>query len=505
MSAAAPDGKTGAARVAHLPTAGRRFGVIDIGSNSVRLVVFEGLVRAPLPVFNEKVLAGLGRSMAATGELDSDGEARALAAVERYAALCRALGAGVPEIVATAAVREAKHGKAFVAAAEKLAGARIRVLRGRDEARLSALGVAAAIPDADGLMGDLGGGSLEFVVLKDGVPGEGFTLPLGPFKLMNEPRARAGEIVDTALAKLGWLWPQVEGRSFYAVGGAWRSFARVDMARDEHALHVIHHYRMARDRALTLANVLEGLSGKSMLGIGGISRRRQDGLPLAALVLGRILKISGAKDIVFSGNGLREGVVHDRLPEEEAERDPLLEAAARMAVRAGRGAAVGMELQRWLAPLVDERTDRRLVDAACLLSDIGWAVHPDYRAEQAMATILHAPFVGIDHPGRAFVAQAVARRYGADGGGPLMAPAAALLDEETQARAERLGYALRLGATLSGGGPGVLPRTRLRSDDATLTLTLPPGTEAFGGEKVEGRLEALAQALGKQPRLEVEA
>ncbi|MDA1132963.1 MAG: hypothetical protein O2905_07040, partial [Proteobacteria bacterium] len=161
----------------------------------------------------------------------------------------------------------------------------------------------------------------------------------------------------------------------------------------------------------------------------------------------------------------------------------------------------GAELQEWLAPLYDERTNRRLVNAACLLSDVGWAVHPDYRAEQAMATILHAPLVGIDHPGRAFVAQAVAIRYGARGSGPWMAEAAALLDAETQTRAERLGYALRLGATLSGGGRGVLPRTSLASDATTVTLRLPPGLGAFAGEKVDRRLAALALALGKEPKL----
>lgn len=505
MAVTARSAERGGGRVAPLPGTGGRFAVIDIGSNSVRLVVYEGLVRAPLPIFNEKILAGLGSGLGATGQLDADGMARALAAIERFVAVSRALGAGLPEIVATAAVRDARNGKEFVVVAEQRAGGRLRVLRGREEARYSALGVVASFPGADGLVADLGGGSLEFMLVDNGVPGEGFTLPLGPLRLIGESRGRAREIVDAAFARIDWLWEQTRGRDFYAVGGAWRNFARVDMARGKHLLHVVHHYTMDRDRALSLAELLSGLTDRSMKGIAGISRRRQAALPMAAMVLGRAVAVSRAKRVVFSGAGLREGVVHDRLPAAEAARDPLLAAATRMAERAGRTGEHGAELQEWLAPLYDERTDRRLVNAACLLSDVGWAVHPDYRAEQAMATILHAPLVGIDHPGRAFVAQAVAIRYGARGSGLWMAEAAALLDAETQARAERLGHALRLGATLSGGGSGVLPRTSLDSDETTVTLTLPPGMGAFAGEKVERRLATLAAALGKEPKLELGA
>ena len=468
-------------------------------------MVYEGVVRAPLPVFNEKILAGLGRTISATGELDPEGETRALAAVERYVALSRALGAGNPEIVATAAVRDAADGQGFVDSIEHRLGLRVHGLRGRDEARLSALGVTAAIPGADGLVGDLGGGSVEFVVLNKGVPGEGFTLPLGPLRLMHESRDRAREVVATALGKLGWLWQQTKGRDFYSVGGAWRSIARVDLSRHPDALHVIHHHTMDSGHAATLAGVLAGLSPKSLEGIAGISRRRQDTLPWAALVMGGVLAHAKARRVVFSGNGLREGVVFDRLPPDVQAADPLIEGARRMALRSGRGQLLGEELQAWLRPLFadDGDADERLIEAACILSDVAWAVHPDYRAEEALATILFAPFVGIDHPGRAFVGLAVGGRYGADVATPHYGQATALLEDAGRERARRLSHAFRLAYTLTGGAAGVLPPANLTLDESTLALSLPEGAGAFGGEKVERRLATLAAALDREPRLDV--
>ena len=486
---------------------GRRFAVVDVGSNSVRLVVYEGLVRAPLPVFNEKILAGLGRTVAATGRLDPEGEQSALAAVERFVALTRALDADPPEIVATAAVRDAENGAQFVRAMEGRAGLPVRVLRGREEARLSATGVCAAIPEADGLMGDLGGGSLELMVLNHGEPGEGFTFPLGPLLLLGQSRARAVEIVELALAKLPWLWSQVRGGTFYAVGGSWRSFARVDLARRSNALHVVHHHRVDAAEAVGLAEVVAGLSRKSLEGLQGVARRRLESLPLAALILARVLKASGAGSLVFSANGLREGIVHDHLPDAVRRRDPLLEAVERMAARVGVDGIAGKELGRWLAPLFDGDTAAppRLVAAVCALSEIAWSVHPDYRAEEAMRQILHAPVVGIDHPGRAFVAYAVGRRYGGITSLSLGEAAALLMDEAQLAAANRLGLALRLGHTLGGGGAGVLPAARLVLGVERLRLELQPRAAALAGEKVESRLADLAAAFGRSPELVVDA
>ncbi|MBM3507083.1 MAG: Ppx/GppA family phosphatase [Alphaproteobacteria bacterium] len=487
-------------------TGDRRLAVVDVGSNSVRLVVYEGLVRAPLSIFNEKVLAQMGRGLRESGRLNPEGRKRALAAIDRFVALSGALGAGLPEIVATAAVRDAEDGAEFVDLIEKRTGHAVRVLNGREEARLSALGVAAAVPDADGIMGDLGGGSLELVRIDNSKPSDGVTLPLGTLMLSGVARSRANEVVTSALGQLEWLWKEAAGRTFYAVGGAWRSFARLDMARKNYPLHIVHHYRMGAAEAMKLAEAIAGLSEKSVQGLQGIDKGRADTMPHAALVLGRVLTMSNAKEVVFSANGVREGVVHDRLPPRARNSDPLLEAVTRMVNRSGRGAIVGEELRRWSDPLFADESlaDGRLRSAACHLSDIAWSVHPDYRTAEAVSSILHAPFVGIDHPGRAFVAVAVGVRYGDEEALERIEQARALLDEATADRAARLGRAMRLGHTFCGAAAGVLPATRLTLGTDTLKLTVPSRWSALLGEKIEKRLESLAKAFTRKPELSVE-
>lgn len=497
-----------AAKPSRQPTApgDRRFAVLDVGSNSVRLVVFEGLVRAPLAVFNEKVLAQMGRGLRESGRLNPEGRKRALAAIDRYVALAQVLGAGIPEIVATAAVRDAEDGAEFVANIEGRTGAAVQVLRGKEEARLSALGVASAIPEADGIMGDLGGGSLELMLIDRGKPGEGVTLPLGALMLSGVVRNRAQEIVTAALSPMEWLWKQTQGRTFYAVGGAWRSFARLDMTRKNYPLHIVHHYRMSASEGIKLAEAIAGLSEKSVQGLQGIDKGRAETMPLAALVLGRVLALSGAREIVFSANGVREGVIQDRLPPRTRAGDPLLEAIVRMIGRSGRSTGMGEELRKWTDPLFTDEspTEARMRHAACLLSDVGWSVHPDYRTAEAVTSTLHAPFVGIDHPGRAFVAFTVGVRYGDEEAPDRIEQARSLLSSEMQERAERLGRALRLGHTISGGASGVLPGMKLSLSGDTLRLTYPAKWSALIGEKVEKRVESLAKAFGKKAEMSAE-
>src|SRR5215470_10897185 len=223
-----------------------RIGVIDLGSNSIRLVIYERLSRSPAPIFNERVLCGLGRGLQRSGKLSPEGTSRALDNLARFMLLARHMGVSRLDLLATAAVRDASDGAAFVAEASRRCHAAIRVLSGQEEARLSALGVLSGMPEADGVMGDLGGGSLELVALNRGEIGEQATLPLGPLRIMElgegEPK-RARGAVDAALAGLLWL-ESCAGRVFYAVGGAWRAIARIHIEQSRYPLHVIHHYRV---------------------------------------------------------------------------------------------------------------------------------------------------------------------------------------------------------------------------------------------------------------------
>ncbi|WP_439814200.1 Ppx/GppA phosphatase family protein [Zavarzinia sp. CC-PAN008] len=482
--------------------------VVDIGSNSVRLVVYQGLSRQGTPLFNEKVLCGLGRQIAVNGRLDPEGVELAIQALRRFAALARFMRVGRLDAVATAAVRDAADGPEFIARAERAWGLPIRVISGHEEARLSAQGVAAAIPDGDGLIGDLGGGSLELVTLDRGVPAtRQETTPLGPLRLQHQAgtdRTKATAIIDRALQALPWL-ADAKGRSFYAVGGAWRALARLHMAQVNYPLKVLHHYRISRNDGRSLSRLVSGLGKDTLERISGMPRRRLDTLPLAALILDRVLKVARPDAVVFSAWGLREGLLHEALEVDDRARDPLIEAAKALGDRRGRFRGHGQELIRFTDPAFATESDRerRLRHAACHLADLNWHAHPDHRAELALGELLFSPFVGIDHPGRVFLALAMFARYDGQVDDPAQTPYLALLHPEAVARARALGAALRLAQTLSGGAPEVLAQLTLSMPRAELELAIPRALADLEGEVAQRRLAALARALGRASRVVV--
>jgi exopolyphosphatase / guanosine-5'-triphosphate,3'-diphosphate pyrophosphatase len=485
----------------------RPVAVVDIGSNSVRLVVYDGRRRAPSPVFNEKILCGLGRGVALTGELGAEAMNRALAALHRFRALCRQIEVTQVMAVATAAVREASNGPDFVARAEAALGAPITVLTGSKEAELTALGVISGIPDADGVVGDLGGGSLELVDVRQGRIKTAVTLPLGPLRLIDlsgGSMAKARTIVDKTLDECDMLG-ELRGRDFYAVGGAWRNLARMHMEQNAHPLTILHHYTVPREDFRSVANLVAGLSPASLHAIRAVVRSRVETLPYGAMVLERILARDKARDVVTSVFGVREGLIYASLKKGKREADPLLSACWDFARRYARSPAHERELIDWTDRIFGQResdVERRLRHAACLLADISWRTSPDYRGSRAVTVISQASFVGIDHPGRAFLALAVFFRYEgvtSDAAPPDMMR---LVDEATLARARQLAAAMRLAYVLTAAMPGVLPQIGLEDQcGKTLRLKLPQSLADLQGEPVDKRLAQLAQLMGRSPEV----
>lgn len=478
-------------------------GVIDVGSNSIRLVVFDGLSRMPHPLFNEKVLCGLGRGLERTGKLSEEGVGLALANLGRFAALAKAMRVGKLTSVATAAVRDADNGREFLAEVRRRTGLKIRVISGAEEARLSALGVLSGMPDADGVMGDLGGGSLELVAINKGKLGGHVTLPFGPLRLRelgDKSRGKMRDLIDEALDELDWL-DDARGRSFYAVGGAWRSLARLHMAHVNYPLRVIHHYALSRGKAEEFLDLVAHFSRESIERLSRIPRRRAESLPIAALVMERLIQRIRPNRIVFSAMGLREGCLYDELTPAVKRRDPLIGVCEEVAQQTARFPLDGRILLAWCTKLLGkgDASAMRLRLAACLLSDLAWQEHPDYRAEIAFLRILRMPLTGIDHPGRAFLALSVFTRYDGTLEGDVTRPAWLLLTEENLREAYLLGLTLRLAYTLSGGAPSVLQSIKLDGEGKQLRLTVPRGQRQMVGEAVERRLEQLARALDKKP------
>ncbi len=479
-----------------------RSAVVDLGSNSVRLVVFEGTGRNPLPIFNEKAVLRLGRGMQATGRLNEDGTDQAITVLARYVALARAMRADPVEVLATAAVRDAENGPGFVALIEaRLPGLRVTVLSGEQEASFAAAGLLSGIPNADGILADIGGGSLEVVHLSHGDVASARTLPLGVIRLADRAQGdpiRARAIAAEALESVPWL-AQGQGRDLYLVGGAFRSLARIHMEQVGYPLAIVHHYTLDREEARDLAGVIGSSGRRALERLPGVSRRRVDDMPFAAVVLRRLLRATGARRVVFSASGLREGwyVRNIALPDARSE-SPLLAAGHEISAQYGRSAELPPALLAWTAALFTDETPAHfsLREAACWLSDVGSHDHPEYRAEQAFFRVLRLPWVALDHHARAYLALITALRYDAEPDMAFLDSARMLLDIASLRRAEILGTALRLAYTLSGGTPELLRGTAVFREGDRLVLRLVAGTGVFAGESVTRRLERLAQALG---------
>jgi exopolyphosphatase / guanosine-5'-triphosphate,3'-diphosphate pyrophosphatase len=482
-----------------LPTG--RIAVVDVGSNSLRLVVFERLGAALMPRLNEKVMCGLARGIARTGRLNRDGVQLAYANVQRFVALARALQVDHLAVIATAAVRDAKDGAKFATELERRNGIEVRVIDGTEEARLSALGVLAGIPAADGVAADIGGGSVELSEIHGGngrpVIGAGVTLPLGPLRLgeLGDNRKSISDTIDRTIAEAPVL-RAATGRTLYLVGGAWRAIARLHMEHVHYPLHIIHQYAIGRAQADGFLELVSRLSRRSLEQITTINRKRLEVVPLAATILRRLIAVGRPERLVFSAFGLREGYAHGLLPTEHPV-DPLIAACAGMAEGQGRFRADGDRLQLWTAPLFPglPASARRLHRAVCWLSDMAWMEHPDYRAEHAFTHSLRMPVGAIDHAERVFIAAALHTRYGGAADDPIRLATAPLLDAPMTAESRALGLALRLAYTLCGGALDLLADVRLVRDADALILELPEAGSVLLGEAVERRLAALGRAL----------
>jgi len=486
-------GAEGAAGV----TAGEpRTAIIDIGSNSIRLVVYQGPPRLPAILFNEKVLAGLGRSLAQSGTIDAAAMALAKTALLRFAALTREMEVATLRTVATAAVRDARNGADLIAVAEA-AGLEVEILPGQQEAEAAGYGVLSGIPEADGIVGDLGGGSLELVRVRRGELLDRASFPLGVLRIAAlREKGRLDRQIRLLLEESGWLGAG-KGLPFYLVGGSWRALARLDMEAIRYPLPVIHQYAMSPDTVARLRRTLAHVGKARLKEVPGLSQGRVPTLSDAAALLASLLKHLRSSGTIVSAYGLREGLLYQTLDAEQRRADPLIVAVADEGRRSGRFPEHGALLDRWIAPLFvgDRAGEARLRVAACHLADVGWRANPDFRAERGVEIALHGNWVGIDAYGRAMLAQALWTALGGTTNSP--DPLTALAGESALRRAIQWGLAIRLGQRLSGGLAAPLTRAGIGIEDGALRLR--PGDEALYGEAVQKRHRALAAAMGLQP------
>ncbi|ANT62788.1 exopolyphosphatase [Salipiger sp. CCB-MM3] len=483
-----------------------RVGVVDIGSNSVRLVVFDGAARSPAYFYNEKIMCGLGAGMSETGRLNPEGKTRALAALQRFQTLARGMELPPLTAVATAAMRDAEDGPAFRAEIEQATGLKIWVIDGDEEARLSAQGVLLGWPGADGLVSDIGGSSMELAEVRGGHIGKRATSALGPLKfkdLKGGKKARE-KYITKAIAELAERMGSAP-MPLFLVGGSWRAIARIDMERLGYPLHVLHEYRMTLENARETLKFIEGADLDALRSACGISSARMSLVPFAAEVLEELLKVFEPTAIAISSYGIREGLLYEQMPQMLRDRDPLIEACRFSEAKDARLPGFGKKLYRFVLPLFPEASEAelRIVKAACLLHDVSWRAHPDYRAETCFDNATRANLGGLDHPERVFLGLALLHRYRNKREGTRFEDFYALLDKERTQAAEILGKAMRFGSMLwmsdvtREDGAQFLWDPEARE----LRLQLTRDAAPLYGEVAEARLNSLAKALSAKALL----
>jgi exopolyphosphatase/guanosine-5'-triphosphate,3'-diphosphate pyrophosphatase len=465
--------------------------IVDIGSNSVRLVVYSGALRVPTPIFNEKLLAGLGAGLAETGELSARSQERALAALRRYHLLIGHMGVKNCRVVATAAARDARNGPQFVRMINAI-GFKCEVLTPEEEARLAGEGVQSAIPGANGIVGDLGGGSLELAVVADDKVGTAISLPLGVLRVSDngDGERQVRETLRAALKSSG-LAKATAGRPFYMVGGSWRALARIDMIATEYPLPVKHQYAMQPRRARELREMVGSLDVRLRK---AIVPARLATSPVAAMILAEIVNQLEPSELILSSFGIREGLLYGGLPKAVRKQDPLIEAARDVGGAERRFGEHGDKLDEWIGSVFNDSAGlRRIRHAACLLADVAWQATPDFRADRGVEMALHGNWVGVGAAGRVLMAQALSSSFGRD-----RLPGESLSDLCTPAelqRAQCWGMAIRLGQRLSGGVGSVLNSSRLSVAGDIYRLHVRKNESSLVSDGVRRRLARLAEAM----------
>jgi exopolyphosphatase/guanosine-5'-triphosphate,3'-diphosphate pyrophosphatase len=449
----------------------------------------------PTPIFNEKVLAGLGAGLDHSRKLPEKARAKALAALSRFKLLLDHMKVRQTQVVATAAVRDAEDGLEFIREVERI-GLNCKVLSAEQEATLAGEGVLSGIPAADGIVGDLGGGSLELVDVAHGKASYGISLPLGVLRLdpsvSGEREAR--RLLKAALKKSP-VKEQARGRTFYMVGGSWRALARIDMLATDFPLPITHQYRMKPARVKELRRLVRALDPRLS---SAAAPARLANSPVAAMLLELLVEEIAPPRLVVSTYGIREGLLYSKLSPSARRLDPLIEEARDAGGGEHRFGQHGDLLDAWIAPLFDdEPAMRRLRLASCLLADVAWQANPGFRADRGIEMALHGNWVAVDPWGRVIMAQALSANFGRD---RLPDPGLAQLCREDQLqRAHCWGAAMRLGQRLSGGVGSVLKRSSLADVNGAVQLTVRRAEEALVGDQVRRRLTRLAELLGRRP------
>ena len=483
----------------------KRVAVIDVGSNSVRLVVFDGAARSPAYFYNEKVMCGLGASLTKTKKLDIEGKSRALNAIRRFMSIAEGMNVSAVVGIATAAFRQACDGQEFCREIQQFTQLKLNITSGHEEARLAAQGVILGWPEADGLTCDIGGASMEVAEVSRGQIGKCLSSELGPLLFESDGQNYSN---DSLISKrVRDLYDNL-GRHYhtiYLVGGSWRAIAKCDMLRRNYPLRVMNEYLMPHQTIAETLNWIKHADLDAHRSDMGISSERIRLVPIASRILSAIIEIFKPQELVVSAYGIREGILYDQMPEKLRQRDPLIEACLHAEHISARLPGYGLHLFKFIKPLFKSVSDgqQRLIKAACILHDVSWRAHPDYRAISCFDYATRASLAGLDHPGRVFLASALFNRYKNHEMGEHAKGMLQLLKNDEIVLAALVGKAMRFGAMLTVLSPDGLGKLKFKPRRHELILELPHSLEVILGEVVKTRFQAIAQAMNCEPRVQI--
>jgi len=463
-------------------------GLIDIGSNSIRLVIYRAGGRLPHPQFNEREVCRLGEGLSETGRLAPDRIAHALEALERFAQIIKASDIDALKIFATEAVRKAQNARDFLVPAEAILQTQIRILSGEEEAQFAGKGVLSGFVDVDGIVGDLGGGSLELIHVKNLA------------SIQNQPQISLAcghlnpmpyERIKSMLKDQGWI-AKKKGKPFYAVGGTWRAIATAHTATSKRRLHIVHGLTLPKNDLQKLLEKIEKSDGE----IEGIPMARRASMTQASTVMRALLDVMQPSEVVFSSYGVREGLLYDDLSNDIRRIDPLVAGVFEFSTMTERHAGLGLALSSCLLPFIQNLDERliRLSLSCCYLADMAWLDHPDYRASLAVEKMLGLSVVGIDHSDRAWMAAVLSTRY--SGSFPSRSLFRGLLSKKERRAARLVGLSMRMLMTVTGGIPSLLDSISVSSHKRNVQIDIPERLHGHDQGLINRRIDAISSETG---------
>jgi exopolyphosphatase/guanosine-5'-triphosphate,3'-diphosphate pyrophosphatase len=474
--------------------------IIDLGSNSIRMLIYDNLLNSQIPIFNEKAICELGKNLDKTGKLDPKGSDFALSVLQRFKRILSNLKVKKFKIIGTAAIREATDSKLFVAKVKKILKKKVQVLTGIEEAENSALGVIIGFQRVNGVVVDLGGGSLEIARVEKNIIYEKISLPLGVLRLFNQPKRnkdKINSIISFYLNKIEWL-RKGKTKNLYLCGGTWRTLLNAHIFKTNYPLSILHQYKLPAIEALKFSNRLSSVKLIKSEKLVGVTKSRTNYIPIGSYILSSLIKICDPSNILCSVSGVREGSLINKAYLNILKKDSLNRSVHFIALKKGDFGENYIKLYNFLKkifPNKDENFPFRLLLPACSLSNFDWGLGTYQRAELVFHEVINSPILKLSHNDRIKLGLVSFWRHCSTKYYPDLEFLKLLSNSEITA-CRRIGAALRFASSISVISSIFYEKIKIYvANEKTLILKVPKKYSQVISNQVQKRLKSLAEEM----------